>query len=80
MSLIISKNFYYVKISNWTQQLKIISLSYQKYVKVTKTAGIDQISGNVLIDKVPTFAKPTIELCNLSMTLESFPDAYQIAM
>ena len=51
-----------------------------KNVKVTKTAGIDQISGNVLIDKVPTFAKPTIELCNLSMTLESFPDAYQIAM
>ena len=69
-----------MKISNWTQQLKIICLSYQKNVKVTKAAGVDQISGNVLIDKVPTLAKPTIKLCNLSMTLRCFPDAYQIAI
>ena len=69
-----------MKISNWTQQLKIICLRYKKNVKVTKAAEVDQTSGNFLIDKVPTLAKPTVELFNLSMTLKCFPNAYQIAM
>ena len=48
-----------------------------KNVEVTKTAGIDQISGNFLKDGARILAKPISELCNLSITLgrstEAFP-------
>ena len=50
-----------------------------KNVKVTKAAGIDQISGKLLKDRARILAKPFSELCNLSMTLGSFPDACKIA-
>ena len=47
--------------------------------EVTKAAGIDQISGKFLKDGARILAKPISELCNLSMTLGSFPDAFKIA-
>ena len=50
-----------------------------KNVEVTKTAGIDQISGKLLKDGARILGKPVSELCNLSMTLGSFPAAYKIA-
>ena len=50
-----------------------------KNVEVTKVAGIDQISVKVLKDGARILAKPISKLCNLSMKLESFPDACQIA-
>ena len=50
-----------------------------KYVKVTKAARIDEISGEVLKDRARILAKPISELCNLSMTLGSFRDACKIA-
>ena len=50
-----------------------------KNVEVTKAAGIDQISGKFLKDGARILAKPISELCNLSMTLGSFPDACKIA-
>ena len=50
-----------------------------KNVEVTKAAGTDQISGKFLKDRARILAKPIIELCNLSMTLESFIDACKIA-
>ena len=50
-----------------------------KNVEVTKAAGIDQISGKFLKDGAQILAKPISELCNLSMTLGSFPDACKIA-
>ena len=46
-----------------------------KNVEVTKAAGIDQISGKFLKDGERILAKPISELCNLSMTIGSFPDA-----
>ena len=49
-----------------------------KTAEVTKAAGIDQISGKFLEDGVRILAKPISELCNLSMTLGSFPDACKI--
>ena len=64
------------KISNWTQPLKIICLL--KNDEVTKAAGIDQISGKLLKDGARILAKPISEVCNLSMTLRSFPDACKI--
>ena len=50
-----------------------------KNVEVTKAAGIDQISGKFLKDGVQILVKPISELCNLSLTLGSFPDACKIA-
>ena len=47
-------------------------------VEVTKAAGIDQISGKILTDGARILVKPISELCNLSMTLGSFPDAFKI--
>ena len=48
-------------------------------VEVTKAAGTDQISGKSLKDGTRILAKPISELCNLSMTLGSFPDASKTA-
>ena len=50
-----------------------------KDVEVTKTPEIDQTSGKFLKDGARILAKPISELCNLSMTLGSFPDACKIA-
>ena len=50
-----------------------------KNVEVTKTAGIDQISGKFLKDRARILAKPISELCNLSLILRSFSDACKIA-
>ena len=50
-----------------------------KNVEVTKAARIDQISGKLIKDGARILAKPISELCNLSMTLEGFPDACKIA-
>ena len=50
-----------------------------KNVEVTKAAGLDQISGKFLKDGARILAKPISELCNLSMTLGSFPNACKIA-
>ena len=49
-----------------------------KNVKVTKVAGTDQISGNFSIDGARILAKLISELCNLSMTLESFPNVCKV--
>ena len=48
-------------------------------VEVTKAAGIEQISAKFLKDGARILAKPISELCNLSMTLGSFPNACKIA-
>ena len=50
-----------------------------KNVEVTKAGGIDQISGKFLKDGVRMLAKPISDLCNLSLTLGSFPDTCKIA-
>ena len=50
-----------------------------KNAAVTKAAGTDQISGKFLKDGAGILAKPIIELCNLSITLGSFPGGCKIA-
>ena len=77
--MIITKNFHYLKISNWNQQLKVICLSCWKIFKDKKAAEIDQISGKFLTDGVWVLTKPISELWNLSMTLGGFLDACEIA-
>ena len=48
-----------------------------KNVEVTKSAGIDQISGKFLKNGVWILENTISELCNLSMTLGSFPDDWK---
>ena len=50
-----------------------------KNVEVKKAVGSDQISEKVIKDGPRILAKPSSKLCNLSMTLGSFPDAWKIA-
>ena len=49
-----------------------------KNLEVTKAPGIDQISGKFIKDGARILTKPISELCNLPMTLGSFPDACKI--
>ena len=64
-------------------ELDLITESYLftilKNVEATNAARIDPISGNFLEDEERILAKSISELCNLSMTLGSFPDACKIA-
>lgn len=48
-------------------------------VEVTKAARTDHISRKLLKDGARTLAKPIIELCNISMALGSFHDAWKNA-
>ena len=48
-------------------------------VEITKSAGLDQISGKFLKDGARILAKPISKLCNLSMALGSLPDACKMA-
>ena len=72
MSLIIVENLHYLKISNWTQQLKIVRLKMSKAQKNHELIMCEWRNG------AGSLAKPISELCNLSTKLESFPDAYRL--
>ena len=72
-NLSLSENF---KLDSTTEGCLFNTL---KHVEVTKAAGTDQISGKILKDGARILAKPITELCNLSMTLGSFPDPCKIA-
>ena len=50
-----------------------------KNVEVTKAAGTDQNSEKFFKDGARILVKPISELCNLSITLGSFPDACKVA-
>ena len=72
MSLIIVENLHYLKISNWTQQLKTVRLKMSKAQKNHELIMCEWRNG------AGSLAKPISELCNLSTKLESFPDAYRL--
>ena len=69
--LSLSENF---KLDSTT---KVYLFNMLKNVEVTKSAGIDQISGKFLKNGVWILEKTISELCNLSMTLGSFPDDWK---
>ena len=50
-----------------------------KSAEVTKTAEIDQSLATFLEDGSRILTKPISELCNFSMTLDSFPDSCKMA-
>ena len=50
-----------------------------KNTKVSKVAGLDNLSGHFLKDGAKVLAKPITELCNLSITSGKFPDSCKIA-
>ena len=50
-----------------------------KNTKVSKAAGLDNLSGRFLKDGATVFAKPITDLCNLSITSGKFPDSCKIA-
>ena len=68
VSLIITKNFHYLRISNWTQQLKIIWLTYWKTSRSQKHPELTKLQEN--------FKKMECDfgkmLCNLSHDIRKF--------
>ena len=44
-----------------------------------KTVGLDNLSGNVLIDGATVLAKPISQICNLSINSSIFPSDCEIA-
>ena len=48
-------------------------------VKISKSAGIDNLAGKFLKEGVSVLASPITDLCNLSISLSSFPDDCKIA-
>ena len=50
-----------------------------KNTKVSKTAGLDSLSGRFLKDGAKVLANPISELCNLSITSGKFPDSCKLA-
>ena len=54
-------------------------LNILKNINVTKTAGLDNLSGRFLKDGTEVLDKPITDLCNLSITSGKFPDSCKIA-
>ena len=48
-------------------------------INVTKTAGLDNLSGRFLKDGAEILDKPITDLCNLSIASRKFPDSWKIA-
>ena len=48
-------------------------------VKISKSAGIDNLAGKFLKEGASVLASPITDLCNLSISLSSFPDDCKIA-
>ena len=54
-------------------------LTILKNSKVSKAAGLDNLSGRFLKDGAKVLTKPITNLCNLSITSGKFPDSCKLA-
>ena len=54
-------------------------LTILKNTKVSKAAGLDNLSGRFLRDGAKVLAKPITDICNLSITSGKFPDSCKLA-
>ena len=53
-------------------------LTILKGTKVSKAAGLDNLSGRFLKDEAKFLSKPISDLCNLSITSEKFPESCKV--
>ena len=60
-----------------TMQASVLKLLEE--VNPSKSAGIDNVAGRFLKEGAPALALPITDLCNLSISLSSFPDDCKIA-
>ena len=60
-----------------TTQASVLKLLEE--VNASKSAGIDNLAGKFLKEGAPALASPLTDLCNLSISLSSFPDDCKIA-
>ena len=60
-----------------TTQASVLKLLEE--VNPSKSAGIDNLAGKFLKEGAPALASPVTDLCNLSISLSSFPDDCKIA-
>ena len=80
-----SVNNYYKK-HNLKENLIFANIQSDKVFKIlknfdeTKASGIDDLSGTFVKDSAKLLTTPITQLCNLSISSGTFPDAYKIAM
>ena len=60
-----------------TAQASVLKLLEE--VNPSKSAGIDNLAGKFLKEGAPALSSPITDLCNLSISLSSFPDDCKIA-
>ena len=65
--------------SNLATVSKFTILTILENTKVSKTAGLDNLSGHFLKDEAKVLAKPITDLFNLSITSGKFPDSCKLA-
>ena len=70
---VIEKPFH-LSITSQAEVFKII-----QNIDILKAAGIDNLSGKCLKDRAEILAKPLSEICNLSITSKTFPNACKVA-
>ena len=50
-----------------------------KDIDTTKAAGIDRLPGAILKDGADVLAKPVPDICDLSISLNKFPNFFKLA-
>ena len=64
---------------NLTSVPKSSILTILKATKISKAAGLKNLSGRFLKDGAKFLSEPISDLCNLSITSEKFPDPCNVA-
>ena len=57
----------------------LASVSENSILTISKSTGLDSLSGLFLKDGAKFLAKPISDLCNLSINSENFPDSCKVA-
>ena len=54
-------------------------LNIMQYIEISKAGGVDKFSGTFLKDGAEILAKSINEICNLSITFRTFPNACKVS-
>ena len=73
-------NFIFENPFNLSDTSKNKGFKIMQNMDVSKAVGIDNLSGKFLKDGAEILAKPLSEICNLSITSNTFPNACKFAI
>ena len=73
----VCSRFFFISFMSFFFMSHFLKLSEE--VNPSKSAGIDNLAGKFLKEDAPALASPVTDLCNLSISLSSFPNDCKIA-